>query len=240
MKTTTILLVEDDDDIAELVAIYLQKEGFKVDSAPNAERGLQFFERGGYDLLLSDIMLPGMDGLELVRLVRESSDIPIILMTSKKTPQDVVAGLKQGGDDYVTKPFEPEVLVARVQAALRRYGMQREQDETGSGGSDSVWTDGWLTIDLRRLEVLVNGAPAVMPAKELQLLLRLFEYPKQVFSVRQLYESIWSIDGLSDERTVMVHIHNLRKKIEKDPAKPEYIVTIRGFGYKFGIERSKR
>lgn len=234
MDTTSILLIEDDPDICALVAIYLRKEGFRVDIATNAEQGLNLFQRSAYDLLISDIMLPGMDGIQLVKMVRGRSDIPIIFLTSKKEPQDVIAGLNMGGDDYVTKPFEPEVLVARVQAGLRRYrSASREADAIGS----DVWKDGWLTIHKKRLEVLVDGAPVALSAKELQLLLHLLEHPKQVFGVGQLYEKIWGLNGISDERTVMVHIHNVRKKIEKDLANPRYIVTVRGFGYKFGGEK---
>lgn len=225
-----ILLIEDDPDICELVAIYLRREAYRVDIAVTAEQGLELLRRSAYDMLISDIMLPGMDGLTLAQTVRSRSDIPIIFMTSKKTPQDIVAGLGMGGDDYVTKPFEPEVLVARVQAGLRRYlSLGKKTD-----GGQVIWKDGWLEVDKKRLEVRVDGKPVSLPAKELQLLLHLMDHPKQVFSVTQLYERIWSLNGLSDERTVMVHIHHLRKKIEKDPADPRYIVTIRGFGYKFG------
>lgn len=233
---TTILLIEDDPDICDLVAIYLRKEGFRVDIAVNAEDGLSLFQRSAYDLLISDIMLPGMDGMRLVQRIRGETDIPIIFLTSKKDPQDVVAGLNMGGDDYVTKPFEPEVLVARVRAGLRRH--RSAGGQTGGAGAD-IWQDGWLAIHKKRLEVSVDSKPVALPAKELQLLLHLLEHPKQVFSVGQLYERIWSLNGASDERTVMVHIHHLRKKIEKDPANPKYIVTIRGFGYKFGGEKLK-
>lgn len=228
---TSILVIEDDTDIGELVSLYLRKEGFRVDQAVHAEQALDLFQRSAYDLLISDIMLPGMDGMELVQTIRSHSDIPIIFLTSKKGPQDIIAGLNVGGDDYVTKPFEPEVLVARVHAGLRRY---RSASRKTVGENPGLWTDGWLTIDTKRLEVTVDGRPITLPAKELQLLLQLQEHSKQVFSVSQLYEKVWSLDGTSDDRTVMVHIHHLRKKIEKDPANPQYIVTVRGFGYKFG------
>jgi DNA-binding response OmpR family regulator len=233
---TTILLIEDDPDICDLVAIYLRKEGFRVDIATNAEQGLNLFQRSAYDLLISDIMLPGMDGMKLVQTIRSQTDIPIIFLTSKKGPQDIVAGLNIGGDDYVTKPFEPEVLVARVQAGLRRHRSAKERTDIGSA---DIWRDGWLTVHKKRLEVSVDNKPIALPAKELQLLIHLLDHPKQVFSVGQLYERIWSLNGVSDERTVMVHIHNLRKKIEQDPANPKYIVTIRGFGYKFGDGKLK-
>lgn len=230
--STRILLVEDDADIRDLVAIYLRREGCRVDPAKSAEQGLDMLGRSAYDLLITDIMLPGMDGMKLVKAVRERSDMPILFMTSRIAPQDIVAGLDVGGDDYITKPFEPEVLVARVKAALRRSRVRRSDD-----GGEAVWDDGWLNVRKEGLEVFVGGAPATLPAKELQLLLYLLEHPKKVFSVAQLYEKIWGLDGISDERTVMVHIHHLRKKIEKDPANPAYIVTVRGFGYKFGGER---
>ncbi|MNQ93176.1 Heme response regulator HssR [compost metagenome] len=130
----------------------------------------------------------------------------------------------------MTKPFEPEVLVARVLAGLRRYRTTTAPERS----SNEVWRDGWLTIHKKRLEVHVDNKLVALPAKELQLLLMLQERPSQVFSVSQIYERIWGLDGSSDERTVMVHIHNLRKKIEKDPTKPAYIRTVRGFGYTFG------
>ncbi|THF77519.1 response regulator transcription factor [Cohnella fermenti] len=226
---TAVLLIEDDPDIRELVLIYLRREGYRVDAAADAKQGLRLFDRRAYDLVLSDIMLPGMDGLELARSIRERSDVPIIFLTSKKEPQDIVAGLRIGGDDYVTKPFEPEVLVARVQAGLRRY-----RSAGRAGDALGVWTDGRLAVDAKRLEVRRDGELVALPAKELQLLLLLLKHPNQVFGVTQLYERIWGIDGTSDERTVMVHIHHLRKKIERDPANPKYVETVRGFGYKFG------
>ncbi|UJF36049.1 response regulator transcription factor [Paenibacillus hexagrammi] len=233
---TKILLIEDDSDICELIAIYLRMEGFCLDIAISAEQGLSLFRQSAYDLLISDIMLPGMDGIQLVELIRSQSDIPIIFLTSKKTPEDVIAGLHIGADDYVTKPFEPEVLVARIKSGLRRFRSLRGATIDCGTGTDT-WTDGRLTIHKNRLEVFVDNLPVTLAAKELQLLLHLLEHPKQVFKVSQLYERIWGLNGMSDERTVMVHIHNLRKKIEKDPAAPAYILTIRGFGYKFGIEK---
>ncbi|MGG1515006.1 response regulator transcription factor [Paenibacillus oryzisoli] len=228
---TRILLIEDDPDICDLVAIYLRNEGMRVDVAMHAEQALELFQQSVYHLVVSDIMLPGMDGMQLVQQIRSRSDLPVIFLTSKKEPQDIIAGLRIGGDDYVTKPFEPEVLVARVLAGLRRY---RTTIASEQSGSDDVWKDGWLTIHKKRYEVLVDNQPVKLPAKELQLLLMLLERPSQVFSVSQIYERIWGLDGISDERTVMVHIHNLRKKIEKDPANPTYIRTVRGFGYTFG------
>ncbi|WP_164716300.1 response regulator transcription factor [Paenibacillus whitsoniae] len=227
---TRILLVEDDPDICDLVAIYLRNEGMRVDVAMHAEQALALFQQSVYHLVVSDIMLPGMDGMQFVKQIRRHSDLPVIFLTSKKEPQDIIAGLQIGGDDYVTKPFEPEVLVARVQAGLRRYRTATASEHSGG----DVWKDSWLAVHKNQLEVLVDNKPIALPAKELQLLLMLLERPSQVFSVNQIYERIWGLDGISDERTVMVHIHNLRKKIEKDPAHPVYIKTIRGFGYKFG------
>ncbi|MDF2722812.1 MAG: two component transcriptional regulator, winged helix family [Paenibacillus sp.] len=230
----SILLIEDDPDIGELVALYLRREQYRIDIATDAEQGLSLFRQNRYDLLISDIMLPGMDGLELVKSIRRLSNIPIIFLTSKKTSHDVITGLKVGGDDYVTKPFEPEILVARVQAGLRRFRTAIGHGDVERG---QVWRDGWLTVYKDRLEVFVDNKLIAMPAKEFQLLLLLLNHPGQVFPMSLLYETIWGLDGTSEERTVTVHIHSLRKRIERDPANPEYIVTVRGFGYKFGKDR---
>lgn len=231
--TTSVLLIEDDPDISDIVAIYLRREQYTVDTVTTAEAALAQFARHPYDLIISDIMLPGMDGIQLAELLRHRTNVPIIFLTSKKTSQDIVVGLNAGGDDYVTKPFEPEVLIARVRAALRRT---HSKERLAAASPQQVWSDGRLYVHKERLEVTIDGLPVKLPTKELQLLLFLLEHPKQVLSVDQLYERIWSLNGTSEERTVMVHIHNLRKKIERDAAQPEYIVTVRGFGYKFGVE----
>ncbi|WP_127585529.1 response regulator transcription factor [Paenibacillus koleovorans] len=156
---TNLLLIEDDPDISELVALYLRKEGYRIDAASSAEQALSLFQRSAYDMLISDIMLPGMDGMAFVQHIRNRSNIPILFLTitSKKDPQDVIAGLNIGGDDYVTKPFEPEVLVARVQAGLRRYRSARPKTAEVNGAD--VWKDGRLTIHKKRLEVLIDGEP---------------------------------------------------------------------------------
>lgn len=223
-----ILVVEDDSDILEIMTLYLRKNGFSVLSASDGSSAIRLFEDASPDLVLTDIVLPDMEGTEVAKRIRGRSQVPIILMSCKKEAQDIVHGLELGADDYITKPFEPSVVVARVKSQLRRY---RSGAKTGSG--PQVWKDERLEIDPAACQVRVNGEPIHLFAKELQLLLLLAAHPDQVFHVDQLFEKIWGWDKDSDSRTVMVHIRNLRKKIEKDPANPKYIVTVRGFGYKF-------
>lgn len=227
MMQARILVVEDDVDIRDLIRLYLEREGFAVDAAASAEQGDSLLRQGEYQLLLTDIMLPQMSGMELARRVRSHSKLPIIFLTSKNEPQDIIAGLETGGDDYITKPFDPDVMAARVKAVLRRSDAERQRTETWP------WDDGRLRANENTGEVSVEGTPAALSAKELQLLFYLIKHRNQVFSVQHLYERIWGFDRHSDERTVMVHIHHLRKKIEPDAANPSYIVTVRGFGYKF-------
>ncbi|PYI51054.1 response regulator transcription factor [Paenibacillus flagellatus] len=225
----TVLVVEDDADIGEIVALYLRKEGFSVELAPDAGTALASFARSAPDLVLTDILLPDTEGTELVRRIRERSDVPVIFMSCKREAQDVIDGLELGGDDYITKPFEPSVVVARVKAHIRR-ARGRTADVKPP---EPVWKDRRLKIDPVSCDVRVRGEPVTLFAKERQLLLFLAERPNQVFSVEQLYEQVWGWDKQSDMRTVFVHIRTLRKKIEPDPASPRYIQTVRGFGYKF-------
>ncbi|MBN2981893.1 MULTISPECIES: response regulator transcription factor [Cohnella] len=216
-----ILVVEDDEDIREIVSLYLSKQGFEVTAAASIAEAMIICRNATPDLLLADILLPDSTGTELTRWVRKRSDMPIILMSCKKEADDIVEGLELGADDYITKPFEPSVVVARVKALLRRT---RTKD---------TWEDGRLRIDPVGCVVTIDNQPVSLFAKELQLLLFMASHHNQVYSVEQLYEHIWGWDKEGDLRTVMVHISNLRKKIEADPANPSYIVTVRGFGYKF-------
>jgi DNA-binding response OmpR family regulator len=234
----SVLFVEDDTDICEIIELYLQGNGMDVDVAHDAETAWQLFgsKEGGYDLLLSDIVLPDMTGKQLAMRVREQSNIPIIFISCQKEARDIIDGLELGADDYITKPFEPDIVVARVKAQLRRYradaalpGEPAPSERTAA----LVWRDRRLRIDPSSCEVSVDGHYVTLFAKERQLLLFMAAYPNQVFSVEQLYGQIWGWDKISDQRTVMVHISTLRKKIESDPADPRYIVTVRGFGYKF-------
>lgn len=216
-----ILFVEDDDDIRELLELYLRKSGFCVDAVSGVEPAMRSFRAQPPELLLTDILLPDGDGAELASRIRAMSDIPIIFISCKNDTQDVLDGFELGGDDYITKPFEPSLVVARVKAQLRRKRPR------------PLWSDRWLTIDPVACQVTVQGRPISLFAKELLLLIYLAERDNRVISVERLYDEIWGWEKESDYRTVMVHIRNLRKKIEPDPGQPRYIQTVRGFGYKF-------
>lgn len=229
-KTAKILIVEDEEEIRRLIVLYMLNAGFQAVTAEDGKQALELLERERPDLIVLDILLPDIDGLELCGIVRRSWDIPVIFVSCKRESEDVINGLEAEADDYVTKPFDPAVLVARVKANLRRAS---RKDNNDCGGE---WKDERLYVNLLSFEVLIDGQPVPLLPKERQLLLLLLKHPNQVFSVEQMYERIWGWESDSDERTVMVHISNLRKKIEADPASPKYIHTVRGFGYKFQSE----
>ncbi|MFA9455262.1 response regulator transcription factor [Halalkalibacter sp. AB-rgal2] len=222
MGATNILLIEDDADIAELVTIYLKHAGFQSSVASNGEMAFQMLAQYDYQLIICDIMLPDREGTEIIRSFREYSTTPVIFLSSKKESEDILNGFQLGGDDYITKPFDPDILVARVKAQLRR---------STSTSHSNVWTDGQLELHFRSLEVKLNGNEVPLSTKERQLLFHLAQYPNQVFTIDQLYDRIWGLEGMSDTRTVMVHIHHLRKKLETGQSR--YIITVRGLGYKF-------
>jgi DNA-binding response OmpR family regulator len=225
-----ILLVEDDADIMEIMTLYLRKHGFTVITAYDGASAIKLFEQESPDLVLADIVLPDLEGTEITRQIRLHSQIPILLMSCKKEANDIIDGLEMGANDYITKPFEPNVVIARVKSQLRQY---RRSSAPGQGSL--IWKDDYLEIDGGSYQVCVNGELVHLYPKELQLVLLLAAHPEQVFHVDQLFERIWGLDSSSDSRTVMVFIRNLRKKIEKDPAAPRYIITVRGFGYKFKL-----
>ncbi|CAM3549283.1 response regulator [Marinicrinis lubricantis] len=226
----TVLVIEDDEDIMEMICLYLQSSGYTAIPAINGEEAAKLFATKKPDLVLTDIMLPDASGMEVTRSIRELSDVPIIMMSCKKESHDIVNGLDAGADDYITKPFDPNVVIARIRSQLRRY-----RHAAQSVQSSLVWEDDYLKIDPVAFKVYVEGRRIHLFAKEMKLLLLLLAHQGQVFHVEQLYEQVWGWDKSSDVRTVMVHIRNLRKKIERDPANPQYIVTVRGFGYKFGL-----
>ncbi|WJH35039.1 response regulator transcription factor [Paenibacillus sp. CC-CFT747] len=228
MTGSKLLIVEDDAGIRELVCLYLKAKGYEPITAENGHRALSLFQSEKPALVVMDVLLPDMSGLQLCRTIREESDVPVLFMSCRRESEDIVNGLGSGGDDYITKPFDPAVLVARVEAQLRRYSMPRNGED-----SPQVWKDGYLEIDPLSCEVRIQGKEVPLFAKERQLLLFLFHHPNRIFSTVQLYNEIWGWDSTTDERTVMVHIHHLRKKIEEEPARPKYILTVRGFGYKF-------
>ncbi len=223
-----ILIIEDDADIAAVERDYLEIENFEVDIADDGVIGVQKGLSGGYDLILLDLMLPRMDGFAVCRRLRETLDIPILMVTARREDIDKIRGLGLGADDYVEKPFSPSVLVARIKAHLARY---RRLTGTTEGKSEISLGNIRLNTDTHR--VYVDGSEVELKNKEYELLLFLMLNVDTVFNREQLYERIWGMDAMGDNATVVVHINRLREKIEKNPASPRYIQTVWGAGYRF-------
>jgi len=221
-----ILLADDERDILEPVAYALGQHGFEVTCVEDGEAALAKARSGEYDLLICDVMMPGMLGSDVCRILRAESDLPIILLTAKDAEVDRVLGLELGADDYVTKPFSFAELVSRVRALLRR----RELDRAGTTGVTR--TVGGLRIDFARHTVEVDGRPVRLTPSEFNLLTLLADEPERVFTRRQIMEHLWQTPHVGDPRAADVHISNLRRKIERDPAHPARIVTVREVGYK--------
>lgn len=227
-----ILIVEDDVLAAELERDYLEAGGFSADLCGNGTEGLCLAESGTYDLLILDVMLPGMSGFEICRQVRRTQNIPILLVTAKQEDVDKIRGLGLGADDYVVKPFNPAELVARVKAHISIH--ERLLGDAGSREEkpDEI-TAGELTISVPYRKVIVKGKEVPLKNKEFELLAFLAARPGLVFSKDTLFDRIWGMDANGDTATVTVHINRIREKIEADPAHPEYIQTVWGAGYRF-------
>jgi len=221
-----ILVVDDDDNVRFLVSAYLEREGYLVASAADGAEALRQFAAFQPEVLILDLMLPGVGGLEVAKKVRASREIPILMLTARGEEEDVLAGFDAGADDYLTKPFSPKVLVARVEAILRRVGVTPEE------GDGPIVRDG-LVLDGRSREVTIDGRPVELTTLEFELLQVLAEHPGWVYSREQLLERVWGFEYLGDSRVVDVHVANLRKKIGDDSSSPRFIATIRGVGYKF-------
>lgn len=222
-----ILIVEDDAAIAEIERDYLEIDGFSVEIAPDGITGLNRGLSGEFDLILLDLMLPGMDGFTVCRKLREKVDIPILMVTARREDVDKIRGLGLGADDYIEKPFSPSVLVARVKANLaqyRRLAGQKQAAEITLGG---------IRLNTGTHRVFVNGNEVELKNKEYELLLFLMLNVDMVFDRETLYEKVWGLDAMGDNATVAVHINRLREKIEENPAKPRYIETVWGAGYRF-------
>jgi two-component system, OmpR family, response regulator RegX3 len=222
-----ILLVEDEASLAESVRYNLEREGFRVTVAPDGRAGLERFRADGPNLVILDLMLPEMSGLDLCKLIRETSTVPIIMLTAKDAEADKVAGLELGADDYVTKPFSMRELVSRVRAQLRRAGM------AVPSGNGEVLTGGPVVLDPERHEVRVRGEIVPLPPKEFAVLHLLLERKGKLLTRRFLLEEVWGPDYFGDTKTLDVHVKRLRQKVEDDPHHPRSIVTVRGLGYKF-------
>ena len=225
-----ILLVEDDKAIAELERDYLEASDFVVEIVRDGTEGFRKAVAESYDLLLLDVMLPGVDGFQICREVRRVKDIPILMVSAKQEDIDKIRGLGLGADDYIIKPFSPGELVARVKSHIVRY----ERLTKGvAGGRNKILRAGELEIQLEMHRVYVAGQEVTLTHREFELLVFLAEHPGIVFSKDRLFERVWGFDAASDTATVMVHVNRIREKIEPDPTKPVYIETVWGAGYRF-------
>lgn len=224
-----ILIIEDDETIAAIERDYLAVNDFEADIAPTGREGIALGRTGRYDLILLDLMLPGIDGFTVCRTLRESLDIPILMVTARQEDIDKIKGLGMGADDYITKPFSPSVLVARIKANLAQY--HRLKDTGNVNRTQIQMGNILLQTDTRR--VFVDGTEVELKNKEYELLLFLMSNVDIVFSRETLYERIWGYDAMGDNATVAVHINRLREKIEKNPSQPRYIQTVWGVGYRF-------
>lgn len=220
----TILVVDDDRKTVDLIQLYLANEGYQVVGAFDGVSALKLAREADPDLIVLDLMLPKMDGLDICQTLRAESEVPMIMVTARSTEEDRLVGLELGADDYITKPFSPRELVARVKAVLRRTG--------GRFNSAPVQVVGKLVINYDRYEVAVAGEPIRLTPREFNLLATLASHPGRVYSRQELLEQAFGMDFDGLERTVDVHMMNLRKKIERDPSNPAYILTVYGIGYK--------
>ncbi|MFF5986112.1 response regulator transcription factor [Prauserella flavalba] len=227
---TRVLIVEDEESFADPLAFLLRKEGFTAAVATNGQQALDEFDRNGADIVLLDLMLPGMSGTDVCKQLRQRSAVPVIMVTARDSEIDKVVGLELGADDYVTKPYSARELIARVRAVLRRGGE--------SGGTDGelaplVLAAGPVRMDVERHVVTVDGEEVSLPLKEFDLLEYLLRNVGRVLTRGQLIDRVWGADYVGDTKTLDVHVKRLRSKIEPDPGSPRHLVTVRGLGYKF-------
>jgi DNA-binding response OmpR family regulator len=225
--SSTILLVDDEDSVQKLLAYPLERDGFRVLQARDGEEALERFADETVDLVVLDLMLPKLDGLEVCKRLRAESEVPIIMLTARDDELDKVVGLELGADDYITKPFSIREFRSRVRALLRRASVMR------SDGQQDVISAHGLTIDGDRRSVEMNGRPVQLTYVEFELLRTLASHPGRVYSRRMLLEALWGGADFREPRTIDVHVRHLREKLESDPADPEYILTVRGVGYRF-------
>ena len=222
-----VLVVEDEESFSDALSYMLRKEGFEVVVAPTGPDALTEFDRSGADIVLLDLMLPEMPGTEVCRQLRQKSSVPIIMVTARDSEIDKVVGLEIGADDYVTKPYSPRELLARIRAVLRRRSAEAREEPT------QILAGGPVRMDVERHVVTVNGEVVALPLKEFELLELLLRNAGRVLTRGQLIDRVWGADYVGDTKTLDVHIKRLRSKIEPEPSNPRYIVTVRGLGYKF-------
>lgn len=226
--TPKILIAEDDTDIRQLIRMHLEKDDYHVDTAENGLKALEKFNLAHYDLIILDIMMPGLTGIELLRHIREKSEVPVLMLTARDADHDKILGLDLGADDYITKPFSIFELSSRVRAHLRRY-LKFNQNADIKG---RILESGPLFLDESRHKVTVSGQAVDLNPTEFKILTLFMQSPGRVYTKRQIYEFAWEEDYHGDDNTIMVHISHLREKIETDPKHPRLIKTIRGVGYR--------
>lgn len=229
MEQPCVLVVDDDHDIVEAICRILEKEEFCVKRAYDGLQAVERLMEGDVHLILLDVMMPNMDGLSATMKIREKKNIPIIILSAKTEETDKVLGLSLGADDYVTKPFSPAELIARVRSQIRRY-MSLGDYETGAHKENIVI--GGLSMDVEKREVVLDGEQVRLTAKEFKILELLMRHPGRVYSAEEIYERVWQEDAYSVENTVMVHIRRIREKIEINPKEPKYLKVVWGIGYK--------
>ena len=227
-KKNTILVCDDDKEIVDAIEIYLSQEGYRILKAYDGLQAVEMLEREDVQLLLIDIMMPKLDGLRATLKIREKSSIPIIILSAKSEDADKILGLNIGADDYVTKPFNPLELVARVKSQLRRY----TKLGNAAGENQKIYQTGGLMMNDDLKEVTVDGEPVKLTPIEYNILLLLVKNQGKVFSISQIYESIWNEDAIGADNTVAVHIRHIREKIEINPKEPRYLKVVWGIGYK--------
>lgn len=236
MKDVKILIVDDERSIVEMMVTVLRKEGFShIDTAFDGEAALAACEHKRYDIVLLDVMMPGSSGLDICPFIRRTTDAPILFVTAKTSDFDILSGFAVGGDDYIAKPFNPLEVVARMRAQLRRY-LQAKPQENSSG---RIYDFGRFQVDELEGTLTVEGHTSHCPALVFQLLLFLCKHPNRIFSKSELYERVWGEDMYNDDNTVMVHIHRIRERIEKNPSKPQFLVNVRGMGYKLILPKGE-
>jgi two-component system response regulator RegX3 len=231
---TRILVVEDEESYRDPLTYQLTREGFEVVAAANGVDALAAYDDGGADMVLLDLMLPGLSGTEVCRALRQRGDVPVIMLTAKDSEIDKVVGLELGADDYVTKPYSFRELLARMRAVMRRRG-PASADGTTNGhddGTDAVLEVGPVRMDVERHTVSVDGRPVSLPLKEFDLLELLLRNAGRVLTRGQLIDRVWGADYVGDTKTLDVHVKRIRSKIEPDPSSPHYLLTVRGLGYK--------
>lgn len=225
---TRVLVVEDEESYSDALAYMLRKEGYEVAIAADGNTAISEFERNGADIVLLDLMLPGLPGTEVCRQIRQTSSVPVIMVSAKDDEVDKVVGLELGADDYVTKPYSPRELVARIRAVLRRGTGEAVID-------DDVLESGPVRMDVERHVVTVDGVEQRLPLKEFELLEMFLRNPGRVLTRGQLIDRVWGSDYVGDTKTLDVHVKRLRAKLEPEPGSPQYLVTVRGLGYKLDV-----